>query len=134
MSTQRGFALVAVLWVVVALAGLALTASSRAQVGAAGAESRVLAVRGRWAAEACLAAAHARLNERAVRGEPFIALPPDTIALRDGSRCAAEMADSADQVLITARGWVSGSLGAAKIEVLMVSAGVRVAPVRRHVW
>lgn len=149
MTMRRGFALVAVLWVVVALSGMALAATSRAQVGAAAAGDRILAVRGRWAAEACLAASHAELDERARAGRPLQPLLLDTIALADGSRCAVDVIDStearpaggvpstqrpSERLLLSARGWVDGRPGAARLDLLMIAAGARVAPVRRRVW
>lgn len=149
MTGARGFALIAVLWVVVALGGLALTATSRAQVSAAAAAARIATMRGRWAAEACLAAAQSRLDARAVAGVMTAALAPDSINLADGSRCAVTMVDSTERpararvpqrpvarLQLTATGWIPGHAGssAARIDVLAVVAGTRVAPVRRRVW
>lgn len=131
---RRGFALVAVLWVTVALTSLALVTASHAQVSAANAESRVLAVRGRWAADACLAVAQSTLDERAAEGRLLEPLPADTLSLADGSQCATAMTDTTDAVLVTAQGWVPGGRGSAVIDVLLVSAGSRLAPVRRRVW
>jgi hypothetical protein len=147
--TRRGFALVAVLWVVVALAGLALTATSRARVAGAAAEARVVFVRGRWAAEACLAVAHARLDERAAEGLALQPLAPDTIALADGSRCTVAMVDSTmmppdslraarraatPRLQLQAFGWFAGAPHAARIDLLVVAAGTRVAPIRKRLW
>ncbi len=140
MSTSRGFALVAVLWVVVALAGLALAATSHGAVAAAGTEARTVRIRGRWAAEACLAAAHAALEERAAAGRALSPIRMDTIPLAGGGRCAVHMREAPDsqspapRVLVTARGWLDGRPGAATIDLLIVSAGTRVAAVRRRVW
>lgn len=60
MSGRRGFALLAVLWVVVALAGLVGLGVGAMRVGAFGFANRLTLERGRWAADACLAIAEAR--------------------------------------------------------------------------
>lgn len=149
MSERRGFALIAVLWVVVALAGLTVTATSRAAVGAANATRRVLGVRGHWAAEACIAAALAELDERAARGVPFEVTPLDSLDLAGGARCTAELSDPAaapaspgqpDSVnavpalTLTAHGMIPGQPGGAVIQLRLVPAGARVAAVQRQEW
>lgn len=138
-SQRRGFALIAVLWVVVTLAGLTLVAASRAEVGAVSAASRVGFVRGRWAAEACLAEAQAALDERAERGHALLPLAFDTLRLADGSACALEVTDSSmnatvQRVFVSSRASLPGQSTAARIDELFVGAGTRAAPVRREVW
>jgi len=61
--TNRGFALLATLWLIVALAAVVGLALAGGRLGALASRNRVLLVRGRWAAEACLAIAQARWAE-----------------------------------------------------------------------
>jgi hypothetical protein len=63
MKRRRGFALIAVLWVVAALAGIVGLALSAARLGQQTSLNRIALTRGRWAAEACLAVAQARWAE-----------------------------------------------------------------------
>lgn len=58
--TQRGFALLAVLWVVTALTVLAGAVVAVAQLGGATTRNRILLARARWAREACVAILLAR--------------------------------------------------------------------------
>ena len=60
MSGSRGFALVAVLWTVTALAGIVGLAVAATRLGQLASFNRLALTRGRWAAEACLAIAQAR--------------------------------------------------------------------------
>ena len=67
LSTRRGFALLAVLWIIIALGVLAITVSRvtyRALAGAQGEKDRVT---GRWSAEGCIA--RLRAVSDAVLGE-----------------------------------------------------------------
>lgn len=148
IAGTRGFALIAVLWVVVALSGLAISVTSHAEVGVAAASARIAGVRGRWAAEACLALAQSRLDAR-TPGVPLLPLPVDSLDLADGSRCQVAMVDSTEapdsigrgpmggrqtgRVFAVAHGWSPASAGGgARIGVLFVDAGSRAAPVRRR--
>ena len=58
--SRRGFALIAVLWVITALAALLGVALATTRLGTLTTRNRVLLARDRWAAEACLAIAAAR--------------------------------------------------------------------------
>jgi type II secretory pathway component PulK len=91
--SRRGFALLAVLWVTVALAALAAGTVAAAREGQDGTTRRITLVRARWAAEGCLAAAHAEL-EAAVRAQRALRAPPaDTIAFANEARCTVEALD-----------------------------------------
>jgi DNA uptake protein ComE-like DNA-binding protein len=61
---RRGFALLAVLWLLAALSGVAALSVGAVRVGHRATVNRVALARGRWAAEACLAVAQARWPER----------------------------------------------------------------------
>jgi type II secretory pathway component PulK len=93
MSGRRGFALLAVLWVTVALASLVAGAAAHARAGTDGATARITSVGARWAADGCLAAAHAALEAALRRGEPFVAPTADTIAFANGVTCTVEALD-----------------------------------------
>ncbi|HWZ28404.1 MAG TPA: hypothetical protein VNX15_07575 [Gemmatimonadales bacterium] len=60
MIERRGFALLAVLWVVAALTAMVGLGLGALRIGAQGSANRLQLTRGRWAAEACLAVAAAR--------------------------------------------------------------------------
>lgn len=62
---QRGFALLAVLWVVAILGGALLVAGHDTRAGLAIGRNRAALVRGRWAAEACGEIARAHVEDRA---------------------------------------------------------------------
>ncbi len=96
MTGRRGFALLAVLWVTVALAALAGGAVARAREGADGIEAQIRFMRGRWAAEGCLAAAHALLaGDAATVARTW---EPDSIAFANGTVCRLEVADPASRL------------------------------------
>jgi len=82
----RGFALLAVLWVV-AVVGAAVGATAGAlRTSERAAANRVALIRGRWAAEACAAIAEARVETPSfMRG--------DTVELGRGVRCAWRVRD-----------------------------------------
>jgi len=61
--THRGFALLATLWLIVALATVVGLALASGRLGALASRNRVVLTRGRWAAEACLAIVQARWAE-----------------------------------------------------------------------
>lgn len=86
MSASRGFALIAVLWTVTALAGIVGLAVGAARLGQQESVNRIALARGRWAAEACLAIAQARWAQHRLR---------DTTAtdLGRGTRCTWRLAD-----------------------------------------
>jgi DNA uptake protein ComE-like DNA-binding protein len=60
---SRGFALIAVLWLIAALAAVVGLSLAAGRLGALASHNRVVLARGRWAAEACLAIAQARWAE-----------------------------------------------------------------------
>jgi len=93
MRGHRGFALLAVLWVTVALATLTAGAAAHARAGQDETGGRIAWRMGHWAAEGCLAAAHAVLEAAQRRGEPFAALPADTVAFANGATCTVEALD-----------------------------------------
>ena len=80
----RGFALLAVLWVLIGLAALALLGSRAARQELAATENRVDATRGQWAADGCLERARSAIDgalEDALR-------TPSGIAMRTGDGVA----------------------------------------------
>src|SRR4029077_2023240 len=64
MTGRRGFALLAVLWVVAALTAIVGLGLGALRIGAQGSANRLQLTRGRWAAVACLAIAEARWAKR----------------------------------------------------------------------
>jgi type II secretory pathway component PulK len=98
MTTRRGFALIAVLWVVVALGALSAGTVARARADAVSTGDRVARMRGRWAAEACLAVAQSRieagLKTRDVLEEP----PADSLAFANGARCVTTALDPGTRI------------------------------------
>ena len=108
---RRGFALIAVLWVVVALASLTAGAVSRARADASLTGKSVAQFRGRWAAEACLAVAHNRI-EVLFRSSRMLAKPPvDTLAFANGTRCTVEAVDPGTRALRDSLGpWLTARL------------------------
>jgi hypothetical protein len=95
MSARRGYALLAVLWVVVAIAALAAGAVDRARADASVTGDRVARMRARWAAEGCLAVVQARMDGALAAGQPFGAPGTDTLHFADGAACHAEYLDPA---------------------------------------
>ena len=87
---RRGFALLAVLWVVVALAALAAGAVERARADASLTGASVAAMRSRWAAEGCLAVAQSRLDAALRSGMPFGLPRQDTLVFASGARCTVD--------------------------------------------
>lgn len=98
MSDRRGFALLAVLWVTVALASLVAGAAAHARAGQDGATARIGWVQARWAADGCLAAARADLERAARAGEAFTAPSADTIAFANGIGCTVEATDPSSRL------------------------------------
>jgi type II secretory pathway component PulK len=98
MNGRHGFALLAVLWVVVALAAVAAGAVELARADAAVTGDRSRRMRGRWAAEACLAVAQSRM-ETTLRGSSAFAAPPsDTLSFANGARCTTVALDPASRL------------------------------------
>jgi type II secretory pathway component PulK len=61
-SPRRGFALLAVLWVIVGLSAILLAAGAAARQSVGAADNRARLTRGRWAAEECAARVRARAS------------------------------------------------------------------------
>ncbi len=59
-ANHRGFALIAVLWLITALAAVVGLALAGGRLGALASRNRIVLTRGRWSAEACLAIVQAR--------------------------------------------------------------------------
>jgi len=98
MNHRRGFALLAVLWVVVLVGALSTTAVARARDSHHSAERHIGLVRGRWAAMACGAVIRARIEERLRARNELVPLVLDTIVLENGSRCTARAFDTGMRV------------------------------------
>jgi type II secretory pathway component PulK len=94
MTNRRGFALLAVLWVVVALAALAAGAVERARAEASVTGDRVARMRARWAAEGCLALAQERIEAALISAGTLQAPSADTLYFANGARCVAEVYDT----------------------------------------
>jgi type II secretory pathway component PulK len=87
MRRERGFALLAVLWLVTALAGLAAGGVAAARAGSAVTMNRVALARARWAAEGCLAVHLWRLDSVLLARQPLQAGAADTLYFANQSRC-----------------------------------------------
>lgn len=98
MNRPRGFALIAVLWVVVALTALAANAVGRARADAGVSGDAVAKLRGRWAAEGCFEVARSRLETSLRATQAMIAPPADTLFFANGARCVAESFDPGARV------------------------------------
>lgn len=83
---RRGFALIAVLWIVAALTGIMGLATAAARIGQQATINRLALTRGRWAADACLAVAQARWEQRRLEDA-------DTVDLGRRTRCAWRVSD-----------------------------------------
>lgn len=85
--TKRGFALLAVLWLIVALAAVGGVSVAGARLGAATTRNRVLLARADWAREACVEI----LRARSIQHPDLRAL--DTVNLGRGTWCTARVED-----------------------------------------
>lgn len=85
--TRRGFALLAVLWLIVALAAVGGVSLAAARVGAVTTRNRILLARADWAREACIEILRARYVEH-----PDIRAL-DTVDLGRGTWCTARLED-----------------------------------------
>jgi type II secretory pathway component PulK len=98
MRRERGFALLAVLWLVVLLSGLAATTVVGARTAASTTSNRVALTRARWAAEGCLAVTLAHLDS-ALRASPEVPLPaPGSLSYANAAACAATTFDLATRL------------------------------------
>ena len=86
--TRRGFALVAVLWVIVTLGALSGVSLVAARVGSKTSVNRVLLTRATWAREACVDILRARF------AADTMVRQVDTVDLGRGTWCAAELRDA----------------------------------------
>jgi Tfp pilus assembly protein PilX len=93
VSRERGFALLAVLWVVVALAALTGAGVLSERTGGRVTRNRIALARAHWAAEGCLAVALSALDSTARAARPLGAISGDTLFLADGARCWAAATD-----------------------------------------
>ena len=87
MKRRRGFALLAVLWVIVALTALAGAGVVGARTAGAVTRNRIALARARWAAEGCLAVALAGLDSVAREAQPLDPVPGDTLHFASGAEC-----------------------------------------------
>lgn len=94
----RGFALLTVLWVLVAIGATAATGMAAARRGVLLASNRVVLRRAAWAREGCVEMLLARLN-RAARLPPFV-MPPagDTVDLGQRIWCRAVLDAPSDRL------------------------------------
>lgn len=87
-------ALLATLWLVVALGGLTAGVLGGARVSLGRSQARMAKVRGHWAAEGCLAATIGQMEERLRTERRFSALEPaPVIAFSSGATCTVEFSD-----------------------------------------
>jgi general secretion pathway protein K len=75
-ARQRGFALLAVLWILVGVSALALAMSLAGRDAITTAQNRLSGTRARWAAEACLERARAAMSEVLGGQAAWLATPP----------------------------------------------------------
>lgn len=87
MRRERGFALLAVLWLVAALAALGMAGTAAARVAGAVTMNRVALARARWAAEGCLATARVLLDSVVRANRPLAGFDGDTLYFATGARC-----------------------------------------------
>jgi type II secretory pathway component PulK len=93
MNHGRGFALLAVLWVTVALGALVAGTVSRAQLDASVTGASIVRMRTRWAAEGCLATALSRLEDSLRSRAPLAPPRRDTLVYANGTSCTTSADD-----------------------------------------
>ncbi len=94
MRTRRGFALLAVLWLVAALGIVTAVGIAAGRMGAGATRNRILLARSAWAREACVAILMARFAEDSatdLAGLRMRTLPP--VDLGRGTWCEARIED-----------------------------------------
>jgi type II secretory pathway component PulK len=121
MTGRRGFALLAVLWVIVALTALAGRAVEHARADAATSGDLVAHTRGRWAAEGCLAVALSRIEGGLRAGRQMAVAPPDSLAFANGAHCGIALVDPNGRLL---RDSLTPAEGA-RLDSLMRASGFR---------
>jgi DNA uptake protein ComE-like DNA-binding protein len=87
MTRRHGFALLAVLWVIVALTALAGAGVVGARTAGAVTRNRIALTRARWAAEGCLAVTLAALDSLARAARPLAPVSGDTLHFASGAEC-----------------------------------------------
>ncbi len=103
---QRGFALIATLWVITVLTAVVGLSLATTRLGQQATLNRLALARGRWAAEACLAIAQARWTQGKLADTA-------TVDLGRATRCAWQLEDPTAKVNFnTADPDVLGRLGA----------------------
>ena len=91
--SRRGFALLAVMWIVVALAALVAAAVEKARADNSASGDDIVLMRGRWAAEGCLAVARQRIEDSLAAGRGLRAVDVEPIEFANGVRCDVALAD-----------------------------------------
>ena len=120
--TRRGFALIAVLWLITALVSLVGLSLSPVRLGNQATTNRVILTRGRWAAEACGAIAQARWAQHRF-------IDTATIDLGRGAHCGWRAEDPTAMVnLSVADPEVLHALGASEAFVQALVEHRRLAP------
>jgi type II secretory pathway component PulK len=111
MTGDRGFALITALWLIAALTAVVGLGAATTRLGQQTTVNRVALVRGRWAADACLAIAQARWRDRRLADTA-------TIDLGRRVRCSWRVEDPG------AIGPESVNVNAASPEVLLTLPGI----------
>lgn len=91
MTRTKGFALIAVLWMLSVLSGIVAVAAGAVRLGQLTSTNRLALTRGRWATEACLAVAQARWTTHRLADA-------DTEDLGRGTRCLWEATDPSARI------------------------------------
>lgn len=100
----RGFALMAVLWMVVLLTAVVSGSVRTARIEGMAATNRMSLERTRWTAEACASIAIARLDSLARERSEFRVAGPDSLALANHTTCRVTMADPAARLSLDSAG------------------------------
>lgn len=99
MSDRRGFALLAVLWLVAMLGVLAATGLASGRLGAATTRNRVLLARASWAREACVALLQARYASATGSLAPStVHADLASVSLGRGTSCDATLEDPSARI------------------------------------
>ena len=95
MKSERGFALIAALWLIATLSVLVGGEMAVATLGQKATVNRIVLTRSRWAAEACLAIVQSRWRQRRLADG-------DTIDLGRDTRCNWQIEDPGSRININA--------------------------------
>ncbi len=87
MTGRRGFALLAVLWLVAAVTTLAGTSVHLARSAGSVSSNRIALARARWAAEGCVAVAQAELDSALRTAAPLAVPKPRILTYANGAEC-----------------------------------------------